>query len=46
MMPESKKQEASVKDIFGNIANYMEFTRAGCGPVAGSTGRCRIQTGY
>lgn len=25
MMPESKKQEASVKDIFGNIANYMEF---------------------
>lgn len=25
MMPESKKQEASVKDIFGNIANYMKF---------------------
>lgn len=25
MMPESKRQEASVKDIFGNIANYMEF---------------------
>ena len=25
MLPESKKQETSVKDIFGNIANYMEF---------------------
>lgn len=25
MLPESKKQETSVKDIFGTIANYMEF---------------------
>lgn len=25
MLPESKKQETSVKDIFGNIANYMEL---------------------
>lgn len=25
MLPESKKQEASVKDIFGSIANYMDF---------------------
>lgn len=25
MLPESKKQETSVKDIFGNIANYTEF---------------------
>lgn len=25
MLPESKKQETSVKDIFGTIANYMDF---------------------
>lgn len=25
MLPESKKQETSIKHIFGNIANYMDF---------------------
>ena len=46
MLPESKKQELRLRISSATLQITWSFTKAGYGPVADSTGRCRIQTGY